>query len=192
MEHSSSQPQRQSEITRTPLGRNIVEIFAYGCMQQMIDRDIPLTEEGFRQLVVQSQETGLKGRIAFQMFAWTQQRMQDLFAGTGIPFRPFDDERLEKFRAKPSMRKRMLNLGLGPDDTTLTDREKKQKLTRLREYLGEESADVLEALRFGDCQRDLVWKRIEQLIAAGDHLNALEKFKAQKSLVGNDRVGADA
>ncbi|MSR67490.1 hypothetical protein EXS65_01515 [Candidatus Peribacteria bacterium] len=184
MDNPSSQPLRQSEITRTQLGRKIVEIFAYGCMQQMIDKGIPLTADGFQQLVVHSQETGLKGRIAFQMFAWTQQRMQELFVGTGIPFRPFDDQRLESFRAKPSMRKRMLGLGLAPGDATLTDEEKMEKLTRLREYLGAESADVLEALRFGDCQRDLVWKRIEEIMAAGDHLVALENFKASNQVSG--------
>lgn len=180
MENPSSQPQRQSEITRTPLGRNIVEIFAFGCMQQMIDRGIPLSAEGFEQLVLHSQTTGLNGRIAFQMFPWTQQRMQALFAGSGFPIRPIDEGRLQAFRERASLRTRMLNFGLGPDDTTLTEEEKRETLAHVREYFGEESADVLEALRFGDCQRALVLKRLLQIVETDDPHAALENFKAQK------------
>lgn len=169
--------ERQSEITRTPLGTAVVEIMAFGCIQQMLELDIPFTSEGFEKLVTHSRETGLKGRIAFQMHGWTQRRMQELFSKSGLPMRLMDDERLAQFRKKRSLRNRMLDLNLGPNDATIPDAEKVERLARFRSYLGDEAADVLEALRYGDCQRDLVWKRIQEVCTAGDPQAALEVYR---------------
>jgi hypothetical protein len=150
---------------------------AFGCIQQMIDLCLPFTDEGFQALVEHSKETGLKGRISFQMHGWTQRRMQALFAKSGLPMRLMDDARLEQFRKKRSLRNRMLDVGLGPNDGSLSDAEKTERLARFRSYLGEEAADVLEALRFGDCQRDLVWRRVQEICASGDPASVLEEYR---------------
>ncbi|MBM3227592.1 hypothetical protein FJZ27_01865 [Candidatus Peribacteria bacterium] len=174
----SPRAQRQSEITRTALGRSVVEVMAYGCIQEMLKGKLPFTDEGFQALVEHSRVTGLKGKISFQMQGWTQRRMQALFASSGLPMRFIEDANLEGFRKKPSLRNRMLDVGLGPADTSLPDGEKQERLERFRSYLGEDAADVLEALRYGDCQRDLVWKRIQEICTRGDPQRALEEFRA--------------
>jgi len=115
----SPRAQRQSEITRTALGRSVVEVMAYGCIQEMLKGKLPFTDEGFQALVEHSRVTGLKGKISFQMQGWTQRRMQALFASSGLPMRFIEDANLEGFRKKPSLRNRMLDVGLGPADTSL-------------------------------------------------------------------------
>ncbi len=166
----------EDEITNTSLGREVVETFAYGCIEYMLQHDMPLTKEGFEQLVEHSRETGLNGRVAFQMSSWTQNKLQSSFPLSAFGS-PMDDERLEKFRKRPSLRNRMLNLGLGEDDNTLEPDQKHELLERFAEYFGgKESIPILRALIVGDCQRDLVFRRIEQIVQQGDVRTQLDRF----------------
>ena len=166
----------KDEITNTPLGREVVETFAYGCIQFMLDHDMPLTSEGFEELVEYSRKTGLNGRVAFQMSAWTQNKLQGTFPLSAFAS-PMDDERLERFRKRPSLRNRMLNLGLGEDDNTLPPDQKHELLERFAEYFGgAEAIPILRALITGDCQRDLVYRRIEEIVREGDVRTQLDRF----------------
>jgi len=169
----------QKSITDVKYGQDVVEILSFGCIQYMLDHDIPLTAGGFERLVTLSKDTGLNGRIAFQTYEWTQRKLQALFAqGSGLPVQSIDSEkRLNRLRKRPSIRKRLLAHGLGDKDTAMTDDEKIQFLQKMREMLGDDIADVFEQLVRGDCQRELVWNRIEEIKRAGDVERALEKFK---------------
>ena len=178
---------KTSEVTRTPFGRDLVELLTFGCIQYMLDHRIPLTQEGFQQLVVIAQTNGLKGRIAFGVYEWTQQRMQALFVQrTGTPFRPFDAQRMAALDSRPTFHRTLRQLGLGPDNDRLGDAKQRQLLDVIREYLGPDAADVIEALRVGDCQRDLVWQRISQIVESGDPVAQLNAFRMGP--VGKDNV----
>lgn len=167
-------PNRTPEqaIATTPLGRDIVELFAFGCLEYMIQHQLLLTEEGFNRLVQISEETGLNGRIAFQVSTWTQQRMQLLFhRASGISVTPADDNSVMKLRRSTSIRNRLLSVldGTEQDD---------ELFASLIGWLGEDVRVVLEALKSGDCQRDLVWEKIKTILAdEGDAAEKIEQFR---------------
>lgn len=166
----------EDEITTTGFGKHIVEVFAYGCIDYMMDHGFPLTAEGFEQLVQHSRETGLNGRVAFQMKPWTQKRLQE-HVPMAMFGEPIDATRLEKFRARPSLRNRMLAAGLGENDDSLPSEEKERRMGAFLDFLGGDQArPVVQALLRADCQRDLVWKRIEDLLREGDIREKLGKF----------------
>ncbi len=171
--------QKSPDITRTPLGKEVVEILTFGSIQYMLDHQLPLTAEGFAALVEHSRETGLNGRVAFQVYDWTQRKLQELFAkGTGIPVSASEGT-AERLRRKPSLRSRLLSLGLGGDDPTLDVGQKQELLERVAEFMGGGVADILEALRHGECQRDLVMARILELAASGNIDEQLAAFRGE-------------
>ena len=168
---------KSPDITVTELGRNVVEVMAFGCIEYMLEQGLPLTAEGFERLVAISRETGLNGRIAFQMKDWTQQKLQRLLLGASAPAHDVAPGIAERLRTKPSVRKRLLALGLGGDDATLDEEAKAHILRRVQERLGPEVGPILEALRHGECQRELVLERIVQIAADGDPSSALRAFR---------------
>lgn len=170
---------KSADITENPSGKKIVEILSYGCIEYMLQQGIPVTAEGFEQLVSISRETGLNGRIAFQMSDWTQQKLQTLFAKqTGFPIRTQDGV-AERLRGKRSIRQRLLAMGLGGEpDADANEREK--LLSILENILGPGSKNLIDALRFGECQRDLVAERIAQIVAVGNLEEQLRVFREQE------------
>ncbi len=170
--HQNRTPEQA--ITTTPLGRDIVELFAFGCLEYMQEHQLPLTEEGFKRLVQISEESGLNGRIAFQVSTWTQQRMQCLFyRASGISITPADEKKLVKLRSSTSIRNRLLSVL----DGTEADRDFFALLT---EWLGDEVRVVLEALKNGDCQRDVVWEKIKIILEGeGDVLTKIDQFRSR-------------
>ncbi len=168
---------KSPDITESPLGRDVVDVLAFGCIQYMLEHGMPLTGTGYEQLVTHSRETGLNGRIAFQVYDWTQERLQALFAGRrGLPATGGEGV-AERLRSKPSVRNRLLAMGLGGDDGSLGENEKRERLERMKEFLGPEVGAILEALRHGECQRELVWARIARAVAEGDVEKQLAAFR---------------
>lgn len=175
----------EDEITTSAFGKHIAEVFAFGCIDYMIDHGFPLSPEGFDQLVQHSRETGLNGRVAFQMKPWTQRRLQEQVP-MAVFGQPIDGARLEKFRSRPSLRNRMLAAGLGEEDDSLSPEEKGRRMSAFLEFLGGEQARVVvKALLRADCQRDVVWRRIEELVQDGDVRQKLANF------IGSSEASSD-
>ena len=165
------------EITQTPLGKEIVDLFAAGCLQYMLDNGIPLTADGFERLTQISRENKLNGRIAFQVYLWTQRRLQQLFSAiANVPVMPAVQEKMPSLRGKKSIRNRLLDL-LSQDDEN-----SKALLDAILERIGGDAKVVITALRSGDCQRDLVWTRMEEILKTGDPAEHIGRYREQHQL----------
>jgi len=172
------------DITGTEFGREVVNVMAYGCLQYMQDNNIPITCEGFQQLVQISAESGENGRIAFQEYQFTQLRLQQLFtAQTGIAPMKLVNGGLQRLKKKPSLRNRLLALGVGPDSQSLPDNEKAVIIETVKRHMGDQVGDVIDALIRGECRRDLVWSRIEEIKTEGNISDLINEYKERWNLV---------
>jgi hypothetical protein len=172
------------DITRTEFGREVVNVMAHGCLQYMQDHKIPITPEGFQELVQVSIDKDLNGRIAFQMYPFTQMRLQQLFsAQTGISPMKLSEGGLDKLRKKPSLRNRLLSLGIAPDSQQLPAVEKEVIIDRVKRHMGEDVGDVIDALIRGDCRRELVWERMKEIQKDGDIQLSIRQYREKWNLV---------
>jgi hypothetical protein len=175
---SGFQRPKTAEITQSGLGRDVTELFAMGMLEYMTQNGIPVTDEGFERVVQISRDTKLNGRIAFQSFTWTQQRLQQLFSQvSGIPAMPADAKRTKRLIKKKSIRNRMLDMLSG------TEADSGRYLDSLSERLGGDAQLVLEALRKGDCQRDIVWKRMQEIVRDEDVKTAITSYRQRYQLI---------
>ncbi len=159
------------------LGREVVEILAYGSMQYMHEHGIPFSQEGFDQLVQESRNTGIGGRIAYMMHDWTLERMKNLFAEhANIPKTPVTSPDKARERSE-GFTKKLLEMidGSSSNDSGL------RSSSTLSRLVGPEIAELVEVFREGDCQRHLVWEKIQSIIAEDDPMEKLEKYKQGQS-----------
>ncbi len=154
------------DVTNTDAGKELVDIMANGVLAYMKTHDIPRTREGFAIVTQHAREKGLNGKIAF-LDPNAMVRVRALIAQhSGLSFLILDEKTIDGNKPQhPSIRKRFEQWHLTPEDTTLPAETKDHYLRHLRESVGEDAFSILEASRFGDCQRRLVWERMMEIIS---------------------------
>lgn len=152
------------DVTGTEAGRELVDIMAHGVLAYMRTEGIPATPQGYAEVVARSRESGLNGKIAFIDREAKIRIMELIGRHTGMAGFLVSSTSPDGGDISQSISDRLRKAHLMPGDTTIPEEMKTHLLQRLREVVGDELYPIIEASRLGDCQRELVWKRIEEII----------------------------